>query len=706
MYRNCYFKKQWDKMYGLKGQKGGYNLKKQTKKAGLALAICLVIALGSMILANAIQTNFGTVDVVTSSFVVDATDGEDYSITYKMFVPKEASADNPLPAVLCLHGYQNDRETSAAYAMELARRGIVAVCIDEFGHGYNERSLRFRGHTTYKVQGISDDGSETIVKVGLSGPERFLAMMNFSTLSFFEGQAQSINSEPITIDADKDGVIDSSMGGINAYRWLQSQPFVQPNNIGITGHSMGTWASWSVAAACQDHVAMVIQCGEVFGENIFDSENVEFHNVLMLQAKYDEFNYFRDYKQETVSDNMLDSDIRRQFFTANERTESLPGYTWNTTYGSFEDKTARRVELLKTNHRLTTHDGHGIATAMDWFTQALNVNTTLDSSNQIYLYKEILVMVAMLAIMVALCPGVILIGSIPFFNTIIIDRKLSQREPKLMTKKKWWINAVIAVLISAVTYPFMTQLGHGLLPLPENVFRMTIGNGFMTWYITLALISIIMMVVSRFRSKKKGIEIADYYDLGLSRENNSTKLDWTLLGKSFLAATLLVALMYLIVVLFQTVFLLDLRFIWPFFKIFSGERFVQFLVYLPFFSLFFVVNVGCKLFGQMRQKVCVGAKNFVKCWMGNVVVLLGGLFVILLLEYIPFFMGAGPGADLLFGTTFGGPFMSALILLVPQFVVFTFLSTWLERKSGNVYVGAFISAMLATWIVTGGSAIF
>lgn len=683
-------------------------MSKKTKKAAAALAICLVIATLCMIFANMIQTDFGNVDIVTSSFVVEAEDDVDYSITYKMYIPKEASESNPLPAVLCLHGYQNDKETSAAYAIELARRGIVAVCIDEFGHGYNERSLRFRGSTTYKIQGQSEDGSETVVKVGLSGPERFLTMMNFSTLSFFEGEADAVNGEAIEIDADADGLYDSSMGGIDAFKWLQSQPFIQPDHIGITGHSMGTWAGWSVAAACKEHAAVVLQCGEVFGENLFDEENIEFHNVLMLQAKYDEFNYFRDYRQETVSDNMLDSTIRQQFFTANGRTEAKTDYTWNTTYGSFGDNTARRVELLKTNHRLTTHDRQGIAAAVDWFTKALNVNTDIASDDQVYLYKEVLVLAAMLAVMASLCPGFILLSNVPFLKTIIVDRASTKRAPMLMTRKQWWRNAVIAVLISAGSYPFMTQLGHGLLPLPENVFRMTIGNGFMTWYMTLAIISILTMAISRAVSRKKGKEIPDYYDLGLSRESHCKKLDWGLLGKSFLTAAVLMLAMYAVVVVFQSIFSLDLRFIWPFFKKFTGERFVQFLVYLPFFALFFVINVGCKLFGQMRQKVTYGnsAGNFVKCWMGNVFVLLGGLFIILLLEYIPFFMGYGPGADLLFGTTFGGPFMSALILLVPQFVVFTFLSTWFERKSGNVYVGAFLSAMLATWIVTGGSSIF
>lgn len=679
----------------------------KTKKAAIVLAICLVITMACMVVANLIQTDFGNISVVTASFDVERPGADDYTVTYKMYIPKEASETNPLPAVLCLHGYQNDRETSAAFAMEIARRGMVAVAIDEYGHGYNSLSLKERGWTTYKVQGQSEDGNETVLKVNLSGADRFLAMMNFSTLSFFDGEAATTNTNSrVSIDADADGVTDSSMGGIDAFEWMKTLPFIQADKIGITGHSMGTWASWSVAAACQDHAAIVLQCGEVFGDNIFDSENIEFHNLLMLQARYDEFNYFRDYRQETVNDSMLDSGIRDQFFTAYGRTQNTGDYTWNTTYGDFNDGTARRVELLETNHRLTTHNSHAIATAMDWFTTALGAKTTLASTDLNFMYKEVLVMIAMLTVMVSLCPAVVLITSIKPFNMVIFDRTKSERAPKLMTKKQWWKNGWIAVAISAVTYPFMTQLGHGLFPLPENIFRMTIGNGFLIWYMTLAIISIIMVSVSRKMNAKKGIANLDYYDMGLSREDHASKLDWALLGKSFVVAALAIVYMYILVFIFQKAFQLDLRFIWPFFKVFSLERFGEFLVYLPFFSLFFIVNVGFKLFGNMRQirKETVG--NFVKCWMGNVFVLLGGLLVVILLEYIPFFMGYGPGADLLFGTTFGGPFMSALILLAPQFVFFTFLSTWFERKSGSVYVGAFVSAMLATWIVTGGSAMF
>ncbi len=677
------------------------------KKSIIAFAVCIVVAVVSMFAANNIQTNGGKVNVVTAAFEATKSDGETYNVTYKIYIPEGVDEAHPAPALLCLHGYQNDKETSAAFAMEAARRGMVALAIDEFGHGSNSASMINRGSTTYKIQGQSKDGKETTIKTQLKGAQRYLTLMNFSTLSFFEGDVYAENEQKyVHIDADKDGLKDSSMGGIAAFNWLKSQKFVQADKIGITGHSMGTWATWSTAAACQDHAAIALQCGEVFGSNIFDEKNIKFNNLLMLQARYDEFNYFRDYRQETVNDSMLDSGIRDEFFTAYGQTELKDNYTWNTTYGDFANGTARRVELLETNHRLTTHDANAISTTMEWMTTALGVKTDVKSTDLVYMTKELLVLLAMLAVMISLCPMVVFIGSIKPFRTVIFDRTASAREPKLMSRGRWWKNALIAVLISAVTYPFCTQLGHGLFPLPEGLFRMTIGNGFLIWYLILAIISIVMVSISRAIDKKKGKELLDYYDMGLSRESKASKLDWELLGKSFVVAALAICYMYIVVLIFQRAFQLDLRFIWPFFKEFSVERFGQFLVYLPFFALFFVVNVGFKLFGNMRQirNDEKPVSNFIKCWMGNVFVLLGGLLVVMLLEYIPFFMGAGPGADLLFGTTFGGPFMSALILLAPQFVFFTFLSTWFERKTGNVYVGAFISAMIASWVVTGGSA--
>ena len=88
----------------------------------------------------------------------------------------------------------------------------------------------------------------------------------------------------------------------------------------------------------------------------------------------------------------------------------------------------------------------------------------------------------------------------------------------------------------------------------------------------------------------------------------------------------------------------------------------------------------------------------------RIAVCMAGVLIVLL-EYIPFFAGLGPGADLCFGTTFGGPFMSLLIVFVPQVVVFSFIGTKLYRKTGNVFLSALVISSIACWVVTGGSAI-
>lgn len=649
----------------------------ETRKPLIVLCALLAAVFIFMTLANAIQHDFGKVDV--STFYI-GTGGDGEEICVKLYQPANATAENPAAAVLLLHGYQNDKETSAAYAIELARRGIVALSIDEYGHGSTEIAMRERGYTLHKFTDALGN-TKTV-----SGPERFLVMMNFSTLDFFYEEYSA-------------GMVDSSMGGDAAYKFLESLNFVDANRIGITGHSMGTWASWSVAAHNPNHKAIVIQCGELFNETVYDAAKYKFNNVMLLQAKWDEFNYFRDY-ENIVSDELLASPLRYSDFAM----QSSP-IEWDTTYGSFADGTARRIQLLMTNHRLTTHDIGGMTASMDWFTEALGVNTEVAASNHTFQYKELLVLLSMLSALAAMFPALLLLMRLPFFAEIKQQR--IGNDGRYLPKKKWLSTAFVSIAVGAVTYPFMTQLGHGLLPVPENIFRMTVGNGFMTWYVTLALVAIIILAIWRKKGKKRG-DAFDFYDLGLSDKAHAEKLNWRLLGKSLLAAVILVVGMYGLVALCQLIFNLDLRYIWPFFKTFTLERFGQFFVYLPFFTLFFIVNVGCKLFGQMRRPFNEDkpVRSLISLWLKNVFVLVGGLLIIVLIEYIPFFLDLGPGADLLFSSTFGGPFMSALILIVPQLLVFTFMSTWFDRKTGSVYVGSFVSSMLAAWIVTGGSAIF
>ncbi|AEF82311.1 alpha/beta hydrolase [Leadbettera azotonutricia] len=647
---------------------------KKPAKPLIAFCACILVVILSMCFAALVQTGFGKIRVSTGSFE-NMAGGVPGSIAYKLYVPAGADKDHPVPAVLVMHGYQNDKETSAAYGIELARRGIAALSVDLYGHGDNSLGMRFRGWGKAKLTNLDKK---------VSGPQRFLIMMTFSILDFFK-------------PAISEGVKDSSMGGKDAYRYLQSLDFVDPGRIGITGHSMGTWASWSTGAAFPGHKAIVLQCGELLSPDYYDAAANKFNNVLLLQARYDEFDYFRDYQKNVIG--LEKTPLRyRDFMGQTSPVE------WNRTYGSFADGTARRMELLQTNHRLATHDGHALTTAMYWFTNALDVKPSLADSNHIYMIKEVLALLAMLAALASMLPLCLLFARLPFFAPIV--QGLETSNLKLVSPKGRRKVAIIAILVSGLTFPFLGQLGHGLMPVPENIFRMTIGNGFITWLTFLMLVSLFMLL--HWYKKGEGKRIgATLYDLGLGDKAAPDRLNWQVIGKSVLLAFILTGIMYILVCVCVTVFQLDFRFIWPFFRPFTFNRLGQFFVYLPFYAAFFTVNAGVRLYGQLRlPEKSSPAKTQLAWWGYSVFIMLGGVFLIVLIEYIPFFLGFGPGADLLFSSLFGGPFMSVMILLIPQFAVFFFLSTWLYRKTGRIYLGSFIVAILASWVLAGGSAMF
>ena len=332
--------------------------------------------------------------------------------------------------------------------------------------------------------GNDSEADGTFVQIG--GPTRYRILMNFSNLSFFD--------DHYTRDAEGNDMRDTTVGGASAYAYLASLPYVDATRLALTGHSMGTWSSWSVAAAFANSTdeagksiapkAIVLQCGELFRElpTVYDVEHIHFNNVLLLQAKYDEFSYFRDY-QLNVTDDLLKTPLRYEFLGT-----TAEGAAWDKTFGTFADGTARRIELLNTNHRLTTHNRHGLATALEWFGTALDHQTSLAPTDQVAMIKECLVLTAMLASLFAMLPLLNLLLAVPIFNPV------QQGLPDRSTLKgagSWIFAAFLTIVLSAASFPFMTQLGHGLLPLPENIFKMTVGNGFVGWYLTLIVIMLV-----------------------------------------------------------------------------------------------------------------------------------------------------------------------------------------------------------------------
>ena len=581
------------------------------------LILCLVIIAASSLIAYGVERDFGKVDVQLVRFA----DPTGVILTGKLYRPVAATPQNKLPGVLCLHGFQNDKDTQDAFAIELSRRDFVVLAIDQFGHGS-------------------------------SGGHMSLAPA------------------------------DPSNGGDAGYKYLKSLPFVDAANLGVMGHSMGAGSTIAVGKMNPDHKALNPQCGVPGSPDL--------HNVLLTQARYEEFAGFREGQLNPLS------------LTTNPARLKALGLTgtvaWDTTYGDFANGTARRVALVDTVHPGVTHNAKAVAEAVEWMRQALKQATSDAASqrlayNQIYMWKEWMTLLALLATALSTIPLANILLARPYFAPV------AQPIPTKHTNSagSWLLLALVNALIGGVTYPFLTGIGM-MLGLSIPWLRLPMGNGVMLWFLVNALVcGILFTVWYRTRAKKAGLTLAD---LGASGS-------WPIVGKTVLLGIILFGWMYILESISESALGVEFRFLWPFMRQFTPLRFGLFLMYLVPALAFFLVNGGLFLFGQASQKECASAwKAQLAWWLKNCFAALFGLLLVWGLQYVPYFLGVGPGFELIGLATFSGMWPLMLFVLIPEFLFLLFLLTWFYRRTGRIYLGALMVASLAIWFTAAGSVIF
>jgi hypothetical protein len=106
------------------------------------------------------------------------------------------------------------------------------------------------------------------------------------------------------------------------------------------------------------------------------------------------------------------------------------------------------------------------------------------------------------------------------------------------------------------------------------------------------------------------------------------------------------------------------------------------------------------LHGQMRPGKPGTALGMGKEMGINILLLVLSYIIFILLHYIPRLSGGtlGFGADM----ALGGIFM---FQFVPIFIIVALISTYFYRKTGHIFVGAYINTMLVVWIIVAGQAV-
>jgi dienelactone hydrolase len=474
-----------------------------------------------------------------------------------------------------------------------------------------------------------------------------------------------------------------TMGTNTGYLYLMSLPFVDASNLGVTGHSMGGIDSFKIAAMNPEVKAIVSQDGG-FGTPTD-------HNVLDLYPT------MADMSGSTANLNPVDP----KAFGLTTPVQ------WDTTYGNFADGTARRAALITSNHHLLTLQSKSVSEAVNWFELALKGGVKdaswIDPANQVYMWKEIFGLIALLVTILSLIPLTGILLAAPFFQPVA--QPMPNRH--IPSTRMWWLFAAINALIGGLLYLFVTAPNYGANILGKIPFMRlnNMGNGLAIWFLANAIVfAILFFIWYRTSAKKVGITM---YDMGVSFDKEKTKFDWGILGKTLLLGVILFAWMYILEGISQWALGEEFRFAWPYMRQFSDpQRFGLFLIYLIPALAFFLLNGGIFLFGQARQKEYGGpAKTQWMWWLKNLFAGLFGLFLIWAIQYLPwmlFHTGAG------FPQTVDPSWAIWPLMLwvyIPEFVVLLFMLTWFYRRTGRIYLGSLMISSLAMWFLAAGTVV-
>lgn len=546
----------------------------------------LLVLLGSG-LAFAVQTSGG---IEVRDVRIDLEGDERLSAL--LYVPPNATAETPAPAVLAVHGYINSRETQSAFAIELSRRGYVVLALDQTGHGF-------------------------------SG-----------------GRAMT-----------------AGFGGPAALAYLRGLPFVDPDNVGLEGHSMGGWAVLAAASADPDGYRSVALVGSATGPGFADPGSPTYpRNLAVVFSRYDEFSQLM-WGVRNAADVPSSDKLKAVFDT---QADIRPGEP----YGSTQRGTARWLAMPTTTHPGAHLSREAVGYAVNWMNVTLEGERELDVRDQIWMWKEAGTLLALVGGVLVLLGAFDLLLSLPRFAPLVasgvgvVDG----------TTMRWWLTLAATTAVPALTYFPVTGWGAALAANP--VLPQGITNQILVWAVANGLIALALL-----------------WRRGRVRESNAA-------GKA-LVALLSVATLYVAVVVADLAFTSDFRFWVVALKPMALHHVPAFLAYVVPFTAFFYVTQQAYL----RTLPLRGAGPLVQYATGMGATA-GGFAVMVVLLYAALFStGHLPSV-----AGVGALFTVIAIQFVPVLAACGLISVFAWRRTNGALAGALVCGLLVTWYIVAGQA--
>lgn len=613
----------------------------------------------------------------------------DTSYAVTMYVPDSATEENPAPTVFVVPGFTRTKATMAQYCIELSRRGAVVFCIDPGGQG---------GTTETSTSGAN--GVEYLVQYVYNNTDDFRFC-----------------------DKDKFGAVGHSAGGGNA--------------ITLASDMSGNSYEESIIKAVYNSGYI-----RVSAANRFQNLNC---NAAMSYAYYDEGSF------RFQTDTSAFEVIALRFI--NEVGGNVLDYetiSYDYGYGDMSNGTYRIVHRENINHCFEMYDTTSIANLIDFFDEALELNSGISGTSQIWLGKEIsngLALAAAFTFIISLCA---VLMKIPFFakmkkdnakNTgfggedavpvgessaviaegapagVVCDAETEERpmrsaaagslaavqaKPKTVTHRiVFWSTMILTAIIACLDYIPLANLSIEIFPVGNSssvytfVYPARMINAILLWALINGAIGLVLFFATTL--------IENLYIYGRSRaEGIAAVLDWSKFrpikigGKNAGGVVINVLKMLLLAVILYGVFyfMVQLSY-WIFHQDF---RFMlisaaplnarMFITALEYIPVIFVFYIS----NSIRVNCSIGKEG----WSEWKVMLVGalanslGLAFILLINYVCYFVTGSPYYGYWGNGTEVWLYVNMVFGLVVMMFILPIFNRLFYKITGNVWLGAIV----------------
>ncbi|WP_249136797.1 alpha/beta hydrolase family protein [Bradyrhizobium tropiciagri] len=461
----------------------------------------------------------------------------------------------------------------------------------------------------------------------------------------------------------------NGFGGPDGLAYLRSLPFVDKDNIGLEGHSMGGWTVLAAAAAMpNDYKSMVLE-GSSTGKPFAAEGTASWpRNTALVFAQYEEFSTL-----------MWGVDLARDV-TKSPKLWALFGTQGavepSKVYGDPAAGTARVLYTPAMTHPAEHISHEAIGYSLDWFAKTLKGGTPRPVDDQIWFRKEIGTLIALIgfvALVIGTFDGLL---EAPAFSRLRLPAVADGTMPphEAASGRRWTAAFILSAFIPALTYYPAFALG-GTFVTPSAFLPQGITNQILVWAIINLLITLALMRFAPKRTSRAG-----------------------LVGQSIVIALASVAVGYAVLWLANLAFKIDFRFWIVALKLMSAKQFLIFLIYLIPFTAFFVVALHVLHRNFSTMDAPRGA-----LYLTNILALTLGFIVLLVLQY---------GTLWLTGKLFnpipdpGFVPLSTIVAIqfVPLLAIVAVIATFTWRRTGSSLPGALIAGLFVTWYIVAGTA--